>query len=96
MKFNNVISSGHLPKPDVDGGLPSVVILYSGGLDTYILLRGLVEHYKGQEHRIHALTIDYGQRNWRELYMARFVCEKYGVTMYPHCLLYTSPSPRDS
>jgi len=83
VKFDNVITSGYLPKPSKDGTLPPSVILYSGGLDTYILLRGLVEHYKGQEHLIHALTIDYGQRNWRELYMAKKVCRKYGVTMYP-------------
>ena len=68
-------------------GYPPVVILYSGGLDTYIVLRGLLQHYEGQEHLIHSLTIDYGQRNWRELQIAKYVCRKYGVTMYRNPLL---------
>ena len=64
------------------GPRPPSIVLYSGGLDTYLILRGLLPWYEGQEDRIHAIPIFYSQRNVREIFMARRVCEKYGVSMY--------------
>jgi 7-cyano-7-deazaguanine synthase len=51
------------------------VILLSGGLDS--MVTGALAREQG--FRLHALTIDYGQRHVRELQSARAIAEKLGV-----------------
>lgn len=51
------------------------VVLLSGGLDS--MVTGALAREQG--HRLHALSIDYGQRHRRELESARVIAEKLGV-----------------
>ncbi|APE27646.1 7-cyano-7-deazaguanine synthase QueC [Aurantiacibacter gangjinensis] len=51
------------------------VILLSGGLDSMVT----AALAKEQGYRLHALTIDYGQRHVRELQSARAIADKLGV-----------------
>ena len=52
------------------------VLIYSGGLDSTVLLY----HLRAEGHRMHALSINYGQRHQRELIYAREVCRQIDVT----------------
>ena len=57
-----------------------IVLAYSGGLDTSIILKWLQENYKAE---VICYTADIGQKiNKRKI-------------ISNACLLYTSPSPRD-
>ncbi|WP_390551656.1 7-cyano-7-deazaguanine synthase QueC [Qipengyuania sp. MTN3-11] len=51
------------------------VILLSGGLDS--MVTAAIARERG--HRLHALTIDYGQRHVRELQSARAIAERLGL-----------------
>tara|TARA_B100001057_G_C22835037_1_gene944898 strand:- start:1818 stop:2510 length:693 start_codon:yes stop_codon:yes gene_type:complete len=51
------------------------VVLLSGGLDS--MVTGALAREQG--YRLHALSIDYGQRHRRELESARVIAEKLGV-----------------
>ena len=51
------------------------VVLLSGGLDSMVTSAMALE----QGFRVHALTIDYGQRHVRELQSAEFIARKLGV-----------------
>lgn len=51
------------------------VVLVSGGLDSTVLLYYLLR----QGHEIRALSINYGQRHWRELQAADGICRRVGV-----------------
>lgn len=58
----------------------TIIVIYSGGMDSFTLLhRALAE-----DHRVHALSFDYGQRHVRELEAAASVCSELGV---PHKVL---------
>ncbi len=55
-----------------------VVVVYSGGLDSTTLLASLhldSEHWEV----VDALSIDYGQRHWKEIMAARDICKLLGV-----------------
>ena len=58
------------------GEVGRVLLLYSGGLDTSVMLKWIQDEYEAE---VVALTVNLGQPD-----------EDYD------CLLYTSPSPRDS
>ena len=51
------------------------VVLLSGGLDS--MVTSAIASERG--FRVHALTIDYGQRHVRELQSAKFIAKKLGV-----------------
>ena len=90
-----------------------IVLAYSGGLDTSIILRWLQENYNAE---VIAYTSDIGQEINRKKIIAN--AKRLGVKniiiedlknvfvkdyVFPmirahavYCLLYTSPSPRDS
>ena len=70
----------------------NAVILLSGGLDSSTVLAIAKE----QGYRIYALSFRYGQRHEQELRAASEVAADIGVEQHVVCLLYTSPSPRDS
>ncbi|MGJ8651906.1 MAG: 7-cyano-7-deazaguanine synthase QueC [Opitutaceae bacterium] len=53
------------------------VLIYSGGLDSTVLLY----HLRAAGHKVHALTIDYGQRHRCELDHAANICNGLGI---PH------------
>lgn len=53
----------------------TTLILLSGGLDSTVL----AAHYADHGHRLHALSVDYGQRHVRELEAARVVAAHYGA-----------------
>jgi 7-cyano-7-deazaguanine synthase len=53
----------------------TAVVLLSGGLDSSVTLAIAIS----QDYRVHALTIDYGQRHQRELDAARSMAKHYGV-----------------
>lgn len=59
-------SDGHQNNPDV-------VLIYSGGMDSTVLLYDLAKNF-----RVHALSIDYGQRHIKEIEAARAIC--HGTT----------------
>ena len=61
-----------------------IVLAYSGGLDTSIILKWLQENYNAE---VIAYTADIGQNLDRKKIANN--AKKLG------CLLYTSPSPRD-
>ena len=89
--------------------MKKIVLAYSGGLDTSIILRWLQENYKAE---VIAYTSDIGQeidrkkiiRNAKRLGVKKIIIEDlknifvkdYVFPMIRACLLYTSPSPRDS
>jgi 7-cyano-7-deazaguanine synthase len=56
-----------------------VVVVYSGGLESTVLLF----HLRDQGHEVQALSVDYGQRQRRELDAARAICSRLGM---PHGL----------
>ena len=64
--------------------MKKIVLAYSGGLDTSIILRWLQENYKAE---IIAYTSDIGQVMDEKKIIRN--AKRLG------CLLYTSPSPRD-
>ena len=51
------------------------MVLLSGGLDSAVAMAVAIE----QGHKVHALTVDYGQRHQRELEAARALARHYGV-----------------
>ncbi|RMG41373.1 MAG: 7-cyano-7-deazaguanine synthase QueC [Planctomycetota bacterium] len=57
-----------------DSGAPPAVALVSGGLDSATALAIAV-----QQFRVHALTVDYGQRHRFELEAAQRICRSLGV-----------------
>ena len=63
--------------PDRESHLPAVVLL-SGGLDSYTA--AAVARRDG--FSLHALTISYGQRHWREIESAREVAAALGVVRH--------------
>ena len=65
-----------------------IVLAYSGGLDTSIILKWLQENYDAE---VICYTADVGQEIDRKKIISN--AKKFGVTKI--CLLYTSPSPRD-
>ena len=65
-----------------------IVLAYSGGLDTSIILKWLQENYNAE---VICYTADVGQQIDREKIFKN--AKKLGVKNI--CLLYTSPSPRD-
>ena len=77
--------------------MKKIVLAYSGGLDTSIILRWLQENYKAE---VIAYTSDIGQeinrkkiiRNAKRLGVKKIIIEDLKNIF---CLLYTSPSPRD-
>jgi 7-cyano-7-deazaguanine synthase len=58
-------------------GSPAVVLL-SGGLDSMVI--AAIARERG--HRVHALSIDYGQRHRRELDAARAIAERLDVNRH--------------
>jgi 7-cyano-7-deazaguanine synthase len=54
-----------------------VIVIYSGGLDSYTLLRDAVIHHGADN--VTAISFDYGQRHKKELALAVKVCIKLGV-----------------
>ena len=67
-----------------------VVLAYSGGLDTSVILRWLQDEYQCE---VVTFTADLGQGE--EVEPARAKASLLGVKEIYICLLYTSPSPRD-
>lgn len=61
-----------LPKTD-----KNVTIALSGGLDSTVLVHALVKEYGN--HRVKALSFDFGQRHTIELEMAKKTAEKLGI-----------------
>ncbi|UCC94219.1 MAG: 7-cyano-7-deazaguanine synthase, partial [Thermoplasmata archaeon] len=57
-----------------EGGQKTAVVLLSGGLDSSVVLAIAVE----RGYKVHALTVDYGQRHQRELDAARAMAKHYG------------------
>jgi len=57
------------------GGPKSAVVLLSGGLDSSVALAVAID----EGYKVHALTVDYGQRHQRELGSARAMATHYGV-----------------
>lgn len=57
------------------GGHKTAVVLLSGGLDSSVVLAMAID----QGYRVHALTVDYGQRHQRELDAARAMAKYHGV-----------------
>ena len=88
--------------------IKKIVLAYSGGLDTSVILKWLQDNYKCE---VVTFTADIGQGE--EVEPARKKAELLGVKeifiddlkeefvkdfvfpMFRACLLYTSPSPRD-
>ena len=81
-----------------------IVLAYSGGLDTSIILKWLQENYDAE---VIAYTADVGQemdkkkiiKNAKKLGVKKIIIQDLKNIfvkdyVYP-CLLYTSPSPRD-
>ena len=60
-----------------------IILAYSGGLDTTVILKWLQENYDAE---VITYTADLGQNDLRDDVEDRA----------SHCLLYTSPSPRDT
>ncbi|MCK4971380.1 MAG: 7-cyano-7-deazaguanine synthase QueC [Thermoplasmata archaeon] len=58
-----------------EGGPKTAVVLLSGGLDSSVTLVIAID----QGYRVHALTVDYGQRHQRELDAARAIAGRYGL-----------------
>jgi 7-cyano-7-deazaguanine synthase len=58
-----------------EGGQRTAVVLLSGGLDSSVSMAIAIQ----QGFRVHALTVDYGQRHQRELDAARAQARHYGV-----------------
>jgi 7-cyano-7-deazaguanine synthase len=63
-----------------------VVVILSGGMDSTIALRLAVQKY-WRDHTVpfmpvHAITFDYGQKQRREITMAKRTCAKLGVTSH--------------
>lgn len=56
----------------------NLVCVYSGGMDSYTLLRSLHRNLVDQE-RLHAISFNYGQRHKRELYAAHRATSKLGI-----------------
>jgi 7-cyano-7-deazaguanine synthase len=54
---------------------PSTILIYSGGLDSTILLYDLVK----SGFNVKALSVDYGQRHKKELQHAKTLCKKLDV-----------------
>ena len=71
-----------------------IVLAYSGGLDTSIILKWLQENYNAE---VICYTADVGQEIDRKKIFKN--AKKFGVKNIIiqdlNCLLYTSPSPRD-
>ena len=61
----------------------TAVVLLSGGLDSMVTAGIALE----QGFRLHALTVDYGQRHVRELQSARGIAEKLGVVRHSEIAL---------
>ena len=61
----------------------AAVVLLSGGLDSMVTAAIAQE----QGFRVHALTVDYGQRHVRELQSARGIAEKLGVARHSEIAL---------
>ena len=70
--------------------MKKIVLAYSGGLDTSIILRWLQENYKAE---VIAYTSDIGQEINKKKIITN--AKRLGVKNII-CLLYTSPSPRDA
>ncbi|MEC8613774.1 MAG: 7-cyano-7-deazaguanine synthase, partial [Verrucomicrobiota bacterium] len=51
------------------------VVVYSGGLDSSVLLY----HLREAGHKIHALSVDYGQRHRCEFERASAICDELGI-----------------
>jgi 7-cyano-7-deazaguanine synthase len=58
-----------------EGGQRSAVVLLSGGLDSSVAMAIAID----EGYRVHALTVDYGQRHQRELESARAMAAHHGV-----------------
>ena len=90
--------------------MKKIVLAYSGGLDTSIILKWLQENYKAE---VIAYTADIGQvmnknkivKNAKKLGVKNIIIEDlknlfvkdyvFPMIRGNACLLYTSPSPRD-
>ena len=55
------------------------VVVYSGGMDSFTLLRYTIAQLMQEGDSLMALSFDYGQRHRRELEVAKKVCRKLGV-----------------
>ena len=66
-----------------DSNNKTAVVLLSGGLDSMVTAGIALE----QGFRLHALTVDYGQRHVRELQSARGIAEKLGVVHHSEIAL---------
>jgi len=66
---------------DAMAGLPdtdkNVVAVLSGGLDSSVMLMLLIEKYGAD--KVHAVSYDYGQKQWMELKRARNLTDSLGV-----------------
>jgi 7-cyano-7-deazaguanine synthase len=58
-----------------EGGRKVAVVLLSGGLDSSVAMAMAID----TGYRVHALTVDYGQRHSRELEAAAAVADHYGI-----------------
>ena len=80
------------------------VVVLSGGQDSALCLALAVKKYGPRE--VAAITFAYGQRHSVETKFARRLAKHFGIAEHKvvklgfykdiTCLLYTSPSPRDS
>jgi len=64
------------------------VVLVSGGLDSLASLVWTLNTYPN--HRVHALTVDYGQTHVVEIESAKTICAKLGIPHRTIALPYTS------
>lgn len=57
------------------------VLLFSGGIDSTVLLARLLSEKCKEEHKVCCVSIDYGQRHHRELMAARNLAREYDVPL---------------
>ena len=53
----------------------SVLVVYSGGLDSYTLLNKALDKFE----RVEAITFDYGQKHSKEITFASKVCSENAI-----------------
>jgi len=62
-----------MSKAENEQSKPKVVVIYSGGMDSYTVLR----QASMQGYAVYPVAFDYGQRHNKELILAKNVCDKY-------------------
>ena len=57
----------------------TALVLHSGGIDSTVCLYQAIHDHDDDPQRVHALSIDYGQRHTKEIRCARNICESVGI-----------------